>query len=137
MFVSLNSKLGLVKSQGGTPESLKRGPSFYSDCVLSRCCFLYLTLFSASEMLWWSAGCPIQTDEIHHAIDTLTAACLVCMLITADAGNWLGRSSVWSEAGRMVHRMELKIRRSWSNDRQNATSNLNKPHDAEPTAVAL
>lgn len=46
--VSLNPKLGLVESQGGTPESLKRGPSFYSDCILSRCiAILDLTLFSA------------------------------------------------------------------------------------------
>lgn len=45
MHVSLNSKLGLVKSQGGTPESLKRGPSFYADRILSRCIdILYLTL---------------------------------------------------------------------------------------------
>lgn len=46
-------------------------------------------------------------------------------------------SSVGPEADRMVHRMELKIRYSWSSDRQNATSNLNEPHDAEPTGVAL
>lgn len=35
MGVTVKSKLGLARSQGGTPESLKRGPSFCSDRILS------------------------------------------------------------------------------------------------------
>lgn len=80
----------------------------------------------------WDITADVKVEAV--VIKTLIATYTdVCFDDNDGSGQLAWRSSVWSEAARIVH----KIRCSWSSDRQNTTSNLNEPHDARPTAVAL
>lgn len=87
--------------------------------------------FSTSPSSVLFGRLDVRTDIVCRLIDkTATATYTDVHVDNNKRGQLAWRSSAWSEAGRMVHRMELKIRCSWSSDRQNATSNLNEPHDA-------